>query len=33
MMAKRAGIPMLVDPKVVVGHEKAVVLTPKRRAA
>ncbi|MBS2020476.1 MAG: hypothetical protein JST00_46900 [Deltaproteobacteria bacterium] len=33
MMAKRAGIPMLVDPKVVVGHEKAVVLAPPRRAA
>lgn len=32
MMAKRAGISMLVDPKVVVGHEKAVVLTPKRAA-
>lgn len=39
MMAKRAGIPMMVDPSVVVGHEKAVVLAPEslkangRRAA
>jgi FkbM family methyltransferase len=28
MLAKKAGIPILVDPKVVVGHEKAVVLLP-----
>lgn len=33
MMAKAAGIPMYVDPNVVVGHEKAVVLAPSRRAA
>lgn len=31
--AKRAGLQMHIDPTVVVGHEKAVVLTPKRRAA
>jgi FkbM family methyltransferase len=30
--AKRAGLQMNIDPNVVVGHEKAVVLTPKRRA-
>lgn len=32
MLAKKAGIPMLVDPKVVVGHEKAVVLAPPTMA-
>ena len=33
MMAKRAGIRMMIDPNVVVGHEKSVVLAPPRKAA
>jgi len=33
MMAKRAGIEMMIDPDVVVGHEKAVVLAPPPRKA
>jgi tetratricopeptide (TPR) repeat protein len=33
MMAKRAGIEMMIDPDVVVGHEKAVVLAPPPRTA
>jgi hypothetical protein len=30
MEAKRAGLVMHVDPCVVVGHEKPVVLSPKK---
>lgn len=30
MLAKKAGIEIFVDPRVVVGHEKAVVLEPPR---
>ncbi len=33
LMAKKAGLQMMVDPQVVVGHEKAVVLAPQRKAA
>ena|GEM_PF-440298 len=33
LMAKRAGLQMMIDPEVVVGHEKAVVLAPPRKAA
>lgn len=33
LMAKRAGIPMMIDPDVVVGHEKAVILAPPPRKA
>lgn len=33
MLAKQAGVSILVDPKVVVGHEKAVVLAPPRAEA
>ncbi len=33
LMAKKAGLQMMIDPDVVVGHEKAVVLAPPRRAA
>ena len=33
LKAKEAGIQMHVDPDVVVGHEKSVVLAPARRAA
>lgn len=33
LMAKKAGLQMMIDPEVVVGHEKAVVLAPPRKAA
>ncbi len=33
LMAKKAGLQMMIDPQVVVGHEKAVVLAPPRKAA
>ena len=33
LMAKKAGVQMMVDPRVVVGHEKAVVLAPLRKVA
>ncbi len=32
LMAKRAGMKMYVDPKVVVGHEKTVVFEPQKAA-
>lgn len=32
LMAKRAGMKMFVDPKVVVGHEKTVVFEPQKAA-
>jgi FkbM family methyltransferase len=33
LMAKKAGLQMMIDPDVVVGHEKAVVLAPPPRKA
>ena len=32
LQARKAGIDVFIDPKVVVGHEKAVVLAPRKAA-